>query len=263
MARGTFTERRAAAYQAYYEHMPLRLGARPKGTAMQMYRRVAYGALAVFHVLDTRQFRDPQPYGGSGIRPPCAESRDPKRTILGPAQTRWLLDGLDKSPARWNILANQVIFAPADFRVGTEIGFSMDKWSGYEASRNTVMEFFAARKPRNPVVITGDVHSNWAFDLRRDWQDPNSEALGVEFVGTSISSSGDGMDQRPDTPQQLAENPHLHFFNSQRGYVRCSVSAKEWRTDYRVLPYVSKPGAPLSTRAGFVVEDGRPGIQKA
>jgi alkaline phosphatase D len=263
MDRATFLERRAAAYQAYYEHMPLRLGAKPQGTVMRIYRRVQYGDFATFHVLDTRQYRDPQPCGGSGTRPPCEQSQSQKKTILGEAQTNWLTEGLGESRARWNVLANQVIFAPADFRVGPEIGFSMDKWSGYEASRNKVMEFLATGKPRNPVVITGDVHSNWAFDLHRNWQDPKSESLGVEFVGTSISSSGDGMDQRPDTPQQLAENPHLRFFNAQRGYVNCSVTEKEWRADYRVLPYVSKPGAPISTRASFVVEDGRKRMERA
>ncbi|MGJ5813404.1 alkaline phosphatase D family protein [Paludibaculum fermentans] len=263
MDRATFMERRAAAYQAYYEHMPLRIGQKHHGTALQLYRRLSYGNLAEFHVLDTRQFRDPQPCGGSGTRVVCAESQDPKRTILGAAQTKWLLDGLDQSKARWNVLANQVIFAPADFKVGPEIGFSMDKWSGYEASRNTVMDFLSKRKPQNPVVITGDVHSNWAFDLRKNWQDPQSEALGVEFVGTSITSSGDGMDARPDTPKQLAENPHLRFFNAQRGYVKCTVTPKEWQTEYRVMPFVTKPGAPISTRAKFVVEDGRKVLQQA
>jgi len=263
MPRDQFMERRSSAYQAYYEHMPLRIGAKPQGSAMQMYRRISYGDFATFHVLDTRQFRDPQPCGGSGTKPSCDESRDVKRTMLGEAQTRWLLDGLDKSPAKWNILANQVIFAPADFRVGPDIGFSMDKWSGYEASRNTVMSFLADRKIRNPVVITGDVHSNWAFDLRRNWQDAKSDPLGVEFVGTSISSGGDGMDARPDTPLQMAENPHLRFFNAQRGYVKCSIGAKQWRTDYRVLPYVTRPGAPVTTRASFVVEDGARKVERA
>jgi alkaline phosphatase D len=263
MPRDAFLTRREAAYQAYYEHMPLRLSALPKGPDMQLYRRIPYGQFATFHVLDTRQFRDAQPCGGSGTRPSCPESRDTKRSILGAAQTRWLFEGLDRSSARWNILANQVIFAPADFRAGADVGFSMDKWSGYEHSRRQVMDFLAARKPRNPVVITGDVHSNWAFDLRRDWQNPKSDSLGVEFVGTSISSSGDGQDQRPDTALQLSENPHLHFFNAQRGYVRCDLTARQWRTDYRVLPYVSWPGAPIGTRASFVVADGSPVLQKA
>src|SRR5581483_7142214 len=135
MPRVQFLERRAAAYQAYYEHMPLRVGSKPRGTAMQMYRTVQYGSFASFFVLDTRQYRNRQPCGGSGTKPQCAEALDPHRTIMGEAQTRWLLHGLEKSPARWNIIANQVIFSPVDFQPGPEIGMPMDKWSGYEASR--------------------------------------------------------------------------------------------------------------------------------
>lgn len=260
--RDQFLERRANAYQAYYEHMPLRIGSKPKGSAMQLYRRVNFGGLADFYVLDTRQFRNEQPCG-RGTKPQCADALDSKRTIMGDAQTKWLLDGLDKSKTKWNVLANQVMFAKVDFKPGPDYGESMDKWGGYETSRKTVMEFIAKRKPSNPVVITGDVHSNWTFDLKEKWFDEKSATLGSEFVGTSISSSGDGRDKLDITDQELAENPHLKFFNAQRGYVKCSVTQKEWRTDYRILPYVTRPGANISTRASFVIEDGKPGVQKA
>ncbi len=260
--RDQFMERRASAYQAYYEHMPLRIGSKPKGTAMQLYRRVDFGGLARFHVLDTRQYRDEQPCG-RGTKPQCPDALDPKLTIMGAAQTQWLLDGLDKSHTNWNVLANQVIFAKVDFKPGQEYGESMDKWGGYEASRKTVMEFLSKRKPSNPVVITGDVHSSWKFDLKEKWFDQKSATLGSEFVGTSISSGGDGRDKLDITDQELAENPHLHFFNAQRGYVKCSVTPKEWRTDYRIVPYVTRRGADISTRASFVIEAGKAGVQKA
>lgn len=260
--RNEFMERRACAYQAYYEHQPLRIGARPKAYDMELYRRVNYGGLAQFHVIDTRQYRNEQPCG-RGTKAQCAQALDPKQTILGEAQTRWLLDGLGRSQAKWNVLANQVIFAKAERKVDGSLGESMDKWGGYESSRKAVMDAFSSGKVSNPVVLTGDSHANWAFDLKKDWKDQKSASVGVEFGGTSISSGGDGADKSAFTDELLAVNPHLKLHNTQRGYVSCLVTAKELRTDYRIIPYVTKEGAPVTTRASFIVEAGNPKLQKA
>jgi alkaline phosphatase D len=113
---------------------------------------------------------------------------------------------------------------------------------------------------QNPVVLTGDVHNNWACDLKADYDDQASETFGVEFVGTSITSGGDGADTSPGQQATVAENPHIKFFNGQRGYVRCTLTPEEWRADYRVVPYVSQPGAPVYTRASFVTLAGNPGL---
>ena len=96
-----------------------------------------------------------------------------------------------------------------------------------------------------------------------DWRDEKSATVGTEFVGTSISSGGDGMDERLTTQAQYRENPHLKWFNGQRGYVRCSVTPTEYRADYRIVPYVLKPGAPIDTRTSWTVENGRPGVKKS
>lgn len=257
-----FILRRAAAYQAYYEHMPLRKTSVPSGPDMQLYRRLTYGNLAEFNVMDTRQYRDDQA-AGDGTDPPNPGSLDPARTITGDEQERWLLDGLAASGATWNVLAQQVFFAQRDFRVGAGQRFSMDAWDGYIGSRNRITGFIQERDVRNPVVLTGDVHNNWACDLKANFDDQSSETLGVEFVGTSITSGGDGADTSPNQEAVKAENPHIKFFNGQRGYVRCRLTPEEWRTDYRVLPFVKQPGAPVYTRASFVVEAGNPGIQPA
>ncbi len=258
--REGFMERRASAYQAYYEHLPLRIGAKPKSYDMQLYRRVNYGDLAQFHVVDTRQYRNEQPCG-RGTKPQCPQALDPHQTILGTAQTKWLQDGLSGSRAKWNVLANQVIFAKVEREDNGSLGESMDKWGGYESSRKVVMDAF--EKTSNPVVITGDSHANWTFDLKKDWRNEKSSTVGVEFGGTSISSGGDGSDKSPLTDHLLEKNPHLKLHNTQRGYVSCLVTPKEWRTDYRVVPVIREKGAPVSTRASFVVEAGRPGVQKA
>ena len=152
--------------------------------------------------------------------------------------------------------------ARVDFEAGPEAGYSMDKWTGYEFERRRVLRHFEERKIRNPVVLTGDIHSNWANELLVDFDRPESRSVGVEFVGTSISSSGDGIDQPKTLEHLLPENPCVKFHNSERGYVRCEVTPGQWRTDYRTVPFVTRPGAPLQTRASFVVEDGRPRLQR-
>ncbi len=254
-----FIQRRAAAYQAYYEHMPLRLSSLPHGTDMQLYRRFTYGNLAEFHVLDTRQYRDDQA-NGEGSKPPSSESLDPNRTLLGDKQERWLLDGLTRSQARWNVLAQQVFFCQRDYTAGPAQKFSMDAWDGYAPARDRIVQAMAERSDTNFVVLTGDVHANWAAEIKQDFNNPASKTLGVELVGTSITSIGDGSDVRDDTERILAENPHILFFNNHRGYVRCTVTPEAWQTDYRILPYVSRKGAPILTRASFVTQNGKPGL---
>jgi alkaline phosphatase D len=261
--RGAFLRRRAVAFQAYYEHMPLRASARPRGIDLQLYRRLSYGDLATFNVMDTRQFRSDQACG-DGRDAGCAQRLDPRRTITGEAQERWLLDGLEHSRARWNVLAQQVFFAQLDFQPGPgEPLLSMDGWDGYVASRERILGGIVERGVDNPVVLTGDVHANWAADLKADFDDPSSRTLGSELVCTSITSGGDGAETTEAGQQALAENAHVRFFNNQRGYVRCHVDRARWQTDFRVVAYVKRPGAPVSTRQSFLIEAGRPGLQAA
>lgn len=260
-SREDFLRRRAAAYQVYYEHMPLRRFSIPRGPDMQLYRRLTFGDLAEFNVLDTRQYRSDQACG-DGQDVGCTEALDPSRTITGAEQERWLFDGLARSQARWNILAQQVFMAQRDFDPEAEVRLSMDAWDGYVASRDRLFDFIQKRQPSNPIVLTGDVHSNWVADLKADFNNPSSATLGTEFVGTSISSSGNGSDTNANTEGILAENPHIKFFNGQRGYVSCEITPTRWQSDYRVVSAVTTPDAPISTRASFVVENGQPGAQQ-
>ncbi|MGH7486543.1 MAG: alkaline phosphatase D family protein, partial [bacterium] len=260
--RESFLERRANAYQAYYEHMPLRRASLPRGSAALLYRRLAFGDLAEFSVLDTRQYRSDQPCG-DGNKPQCPQALAATGTMLGPEQERWFFDGLRRSTRRWNIVAQQVLLAKVDRGPDNEAAYSMDQWSGYEVARNRVLHFLHEQRIVNPVVITGDIHSNWVADLKLDFADTRSPAVGTEFVGTSITSGGDGSDTRPEVEAYLPKNPHVRFYNSQRGYVRCIVTPGKWQSDYRVVDYVEKPGAGIKTRASFVVESGRPGAQRA
>ncbi|MGE0882871.1 MAG: alkaline phosphatase [Blastocatellales bacterium] len=256
-----FAKRQAQAYQVYYEHMPLRRSVLKRDKRVEIYRQLNFGNLASFSMLDTRQYRSDQPCG-DGSKPPCPESLDSKQTMMGSAQEQWLMRGLRQSRVRWNVIAQQVMVAPADSAAGTDQRFSMDQWNGYAAARKRFLEFLRDAKPSNPVVLTGDIHSNWVNDLKPEFYREDSPVVATEFVGTSITSGGDGSDARPNTAMVLSENPHIKFFNGQRGYVRCSVTQDRWQTDYKVLAAVSRPDEPISVRASFVVENGEPGAKR-
>ncbi|MEV4483441.1 alkaline phosphatase D family protein [Micromonospora coxensis] len=255
-----FAARRAAAFQAYYENMPLRRTSVPRGIDMQLYRRVRWGRLATFHMLDTRQYRDDQACG-DGYRS-CPAAYDPARSITGAEQEAWLLDGFRRSEARWDILGQQVFFAQRDNNSGPLTVTSMDAWDGYAASRDRITRGWLAANVRNPVVLTGDVHAHWASDLKLDYADPTSRTVGSELVCSSITSGGDGADSATGSHPWLKTNPHLRFQNNLRGYVRTTITPEQLSADFDVLPYVSRPDAPAYTRATFVIEDRVPGLHQ-
>lgn len=248
-----FRLRRAAAYQAYYENLPLRASSIPRGPEMQVYRRLQFGDLMQLNVLDTRRFRDRQ------LTDPSLRW-DPNRQMLGAEQEAWLLNGLGASTARWNVLGNQTFAMEADHTAGPGETFGMDPWDGYAAARQRLFDGVAARGVENFLIVTGDAHRSVAADLKLTFADPASRTVGAEFLGTSISSGGNGTAMDALGVTWLAENPHMKFHNAQRGYQVCHLGRHEMRTDYRVVPFVNAPGAPVRTQAGIHVENGRPGV---
>lgn len=258
VSREDFLAQRAVAYQAYYENLPLRSTSIPNGPDMILYRKLTYGNLVQFNVLDTRQYRSDQVKTNT----PTAETLDPNRTMLGQEQERWLLNNLSSSTATWNVLAQQIMMAQVDHDSGPELIIGNDLWDGYAGARKRLFSEIIERKVKNLVVLTGDAHRNFAAELKENFDDPNSATIGTEFLGTSITSGKDGADMDSLGVEWIAANPHMKFHNSQRGYVRCNVTKESWHTDFRVLPYVTKPGAPISTRASFIVENNRPGLKE-
>jgi alkaline phosphatase D len=249
-----FVRRRAAAFRAYYENMPLRRTSLPAGPDMRIYRRIRWGDLATVHLLDTRQYRSDQ---ADGHRRPRSSRRERHRSILGHGQERWLLDGLRGSTSRWDVIAQQVFLAQKDSHAGPGERVAMDAWDGYPAARRRLLRGLGESGVRNPVVLTGDVHRHYANELRVDFDDPATPPVGVELVTTSVSSGGDGFRSTPRTDVQLAENPHIRYVDSRRGYLLTTFERDRMRADFKVLPYVQKPGAPVSTAASFVVPDRR------
>jgi alkaline phosphatase D len=254
VSRADFLTRRAAAYHAYYEHMPFRSAARPHRAAMRLHRTLRFGSLAAVHLLDTRQHRTVQPCGRKW-HARCEAAADPKATLLGEEQEAWLYEKFARASAQWTVLTQQVPMMQRrrPHEGGPDL-YQHDKWDGYLAARGRL--FAEARKHdiRGLVALSGDVHNNWAGALKANFDDPHADLIGNEFVATSIASDGDGEDSKKSRRRIADANPHIAFYNDQRGYLRCVVSPETWRTDFRVVPYVSKPGAPVTTRASVVVE---------
>ena len=147
--------------------------------------------------------------------------------------------------------------------IQVETSESPRKSPAFNHTVHNLLGFLASRKPSNPIVLTGDIHNSFACDLHARNLDPTSPIVGAEFAGTSITSGRDGTDLSARYQAAMSDNPHVKFHNGQRGYVRCTVTRERWTTDYRIVPFVSRPGASIETRASLVVEDGRPGIHRA
>jgi alkaline phosphatase D len=141
--------------------------------------------------------------------------------------------------------------------------YSMDQWPGYTHERMALVEYLKDRKIANPIVLTGDIHSNWVNNLRVDDRQAEAPIVATEFVGTSISSGGNGIEHPRDHDSIVAENPCVQFYNRERGYLRCAITPEAMRADYRAVEDIKKPGAPATTRAVYVVEAGQPGAQRA
>lgn len=259
--------RRRAAYQAYYEHMPLPAAALvQRFDQVQLYRRIQVGTLANVFVLDDRQYRDrqacqPNGRGGSSTVDDarCPQRRDPARTLLGAAQMDWLQRGFAASATRWNIVAQQTLFSQL-IRAAPRHRFWTDGWDGYPAERERVLAAIERTRLANPVFVGGDMHANWVCDVKRDFAAPGSAVVATEFCGTSITSNSNWDASRTARIAQL--NPHVRFAESTlRGYALFDLTPNRLAATLRTVDDVRKPQPTVSTRASFVVADGRAGAQ--
>lgn len=258
-----FLIRRANAYQAYYEMMPLRTSSLPVGPNMTLYRKGSFGTLAEFFILDTRQYRTDQP-NNDRKSPLNAAATNPRNSLLGETQRKWLFDSMNASKGTWNILAQQVMMALADrSSANSPANYSMDQWPGYAHERAALLKHIQDHKITNPVVLTGDIHSNWANELRIDDFKQEQAIIASEFVTTSLSSGGNGSATIRGLDEYLGRNPCTKFHNRERGYIMCDVTAKTYTADYKVIDEVLKPGGKTTSRAKFTVEAGTPKIHEA
>jgi alkaline phosphatase D len=191
----------------------------------------------------------------------CRSLANPDRTMLGRAQERWLEGALAGSRARWSILAQQTTMAQFDQRPGPGRRAWTDGWDGYPAARKRLLDYLHGQRVANPMVIGGDVHSFNVAELKLDFDDAASPVVASEFVGTSITSQA-WPQERLD--QFLPDNPHMKLMDSRyRGYARVEATPKEMRVDLRAMASVQSRDAACTTLATFVVQDGKPGPQRA
>lgn len=246
-SREAFRARRAAAYRAYYEHMPLPSAAIPSGSLLRLYAQRAFGDLASVYMLDQRQYRSPECNG---------QSRQASgRTMLGTPQECWLADELKKTTARWNILAQGTMMSHVPPQEEPIVNYGEDAWTGYPAARARLTESLADLKVPNPVVVSGDIHAFVVGGLNRTPEDFDSPAVAPEFVGTSISAHAvtDAMDSLK------ASNPNVQFADSaHRGYLRFDITHKRMKVDLVALTSTKVRHSRKRTLASYAVEDGMP-----
>jgi alkaline phosphatase D len=260
--------RRAAAYQAYYEHMPLAAAALvERFSHVRMYRRVGFGDLVSFLMLNDRQYRDrqtcqPAERGGSNVveDEACPQRREPARTLLGAEQMAWLQRELPAARARWTFLAQQTVFAQMA-RNGRTRRYWTDGWDGYPAERARVLGMLADARSTNAVVLGGDVHAE-VCDVKADFDRPGSPTIATEFCSTSITSPT-SFDARR-IAALIADNPHVRFGDgARRGYLLAEVGQRDLQVRLRVMDDVTRREPNVSTGGAWVVRDGKPGAVPA
>jgi len=255
-----FLARRAAAYQAYYEHVPFPRAVVPFDGRQRLYTNRAFGDLAAVFMLDGRQYRSPQACQPGPLVEPCAELYIPERTMLGDAQEAWLRRSLGGSTARWNLLAQQTVLAHFDQSGDGPRGYWADNWNGYPAARERLVASLLARPTSNPVVLGGDIHAFLVNDVQAVAADTDSAVVATELVTTSISSQGTA---QTSLDKWQRENPNVRLARGDyRGYMRLAVEPERLRADLVAVDDVTRADSPTHVLASFDVENGKPGVAR-
>ena len=258
-------QRRAAAYQAYFEHQPVLLGPETHSPAdMRLYDQLSWGKLADVWTLDCRQYRSAQACrdpvrGGGRMVVQCGELNDPSRTMLGQTQERWLSDRLSHSKRQWKLVAQATQISSTS--VPTPVGRSYwnDAWDGYPEARKRLLQTVVDAQLQNVVTLGGDVHCNVAANLRLEPNNPQSPIVASEFVTTSITSRGLG--DKPSAVIRESNADLLHYRPDERGYSLITVTPSEVRCDFRTTKFPAGSEAGLKTQASYVVKSGKAGPQ--
>ncbi|MEO8134745.1 MAG: alkaline phosphatase D family protein [Betaproteobacteria bacterium] len=257
-----FLAMRAAAYQAWYEHMPVPSSARPRGPNATIYGRYRFGDLLDVMLLDGRQYRSHHaclPGKSASPLADCPDRSAPLRSMLGQQQETWFAQQMRSAPAHWSVVAQTTLMAEADRKAGNEHGYWMDGWDGYTASRKRLLDALATQPNNNALVVSGDVHAFWAADLRQDFSAARSPVIATEFVGGAITSQGPSA---ANLGNALAKNPHLRYGRGdKRGYALMTLERKRCGVEFRAVDDEKDPASAVRTLARFGVDSGAPGVQ--
>ena len=255
-----FLARRAAAYQAYYEHLPLPRRLVPFDGRQRLYTSRSFGDLATVVMLDGRQYRAPQACAPGSLVEPCAELYEAERSMLGRAQEQWLHRTLGASSARWNLLGQQTLLAHFDQSGDGPRAYWADGWNGYPAARERLVEALLARTGGNAVVLSGDIHAFLVNDVHAVATDYGSAIVATELVTSSISSQGPA---QASFNRWQAENPNVQLARSDyRGYVRVAVEPERLHAELVAVDDITRPDSATHVLASFDVEDGKPGVAR-
>ena len=220
---GSWQTRKTSSIQAFNEWIPIRENGIHDSV---IYRKFSYGSLMDLYMLDSRLFgRDKQ--GGTS-------NLDTNRTMLGKTQLQWLFNELSASTAQWNIIGQQVMVAPLKI---FGIAVNEDQWDGYPAERDKLLKFIQNPAIGDAVVLTGDIHSSWANDLKY-----NNSPAGVEFVTTSVTSPGFSNLAGVSTFTIEVANPHVEFVDlSEKGYMILDVNKVRTVGEWYYVPTINNP----------------------
>jgi alkaline phosphatase D len=259
-----FLQRRAAAYKAYFEHMPVAPSMAPRGAAMRIHERHTWGQLAELWTLDNRQYRDLQACtdsgGGGRVISDCDDLAKPARSVFGPAQERWLADGLAASTRRWKLLGQATQISPG--AIDTPLGRRLytDAWDGYPQARERLLRAIADPKLSDVLCLGGDVHRHVAADLRLRPNDTGSPIVASEFVTSSVTSRGLS---EAGMAMIRSSNPDIvHARGDERGYALIELSPGAASCDFRATAFPVQAAAQLHTQARFTVQAGHAGVQR-
>lgn len=257
--------RRLAAYQAYYENMPLSRKVLRRGVGgllandpLRLHTAVNFGQLARFFVLDNRQYRDTPPCGFStnpNLLAVCDGQQQRNRSMLGQEQEAWLDGELGGSLARWNVVAQQTLFTPVDYLSSPDRRGGTDTWAGFPHARQRLIDGLVRSKVRNPLILGGDIHQNWVAHVHQDPYDVSSRVVAAEFCGTSITSP---KAQTPEaTARQVKRNPHCVYSNAAyRGYGLVDITPKSATVSLRAVSDVRDANSEVFELKRFEVEAG-------
>ena len=256
-----FLARRAAAYQAYYEHQPLPRRLVPLDGRQRLYTSRAFGDLAAVFMLDGRQYRSRQACQPGPYVEPCAELHAYERTMLGDRQEQWLRRSLAASTARWNLLGQQTVLAHFDQSGRGPRAYWDDGWNGYPVARDRLVAALLERPASNPVVLGGDIHAFLVNDVQAVAMDYASPIVATELVTSSISSVQGQTQQTFDLWK--AENPNVRLARSDyRGYARVAIAPERLHADLVAVDDVTRADSPTHVLASFDVENGKPGVAR-
>jgi alkaline phosphatase D len=256
----TFLARRAAAYQAWYEHMPAPASFRAADGTMRIHARASLGRLATLHLLDQRQYRSPDAcprppqMGGLRVGADCAERIDPSRQMLGAVQEQWLQQGLQKQTARWTLLGQGTPFSQLNMGTTEQPQFSTGAWTGYPAARQRVLDSLQRARAQNPVILSGDIHAYIIGSVNAVPERFDTPLVAAEFVTTSITS--DAPPQETLDKWQPANPNLLRLDSTHRGYLSLRLTEQRLQADLVTIEDRTQPESGRQSGGSYVVEAG-------